>query len=55
MVCTGMGIAENGFREITNSKREIKTLDDMKNLKIRVAGSNLLMECYRDGAQMQQT
>ena len=42
-----MGIAENGFREITNSKREIKTLDDMKNLKIRVAGSNLLMECYK--------
>ena len=42
-----MGIAENGFREITNSKHEIKTLDDMKNLKIRVAGSNLLMECYK--------
>ena len=42
-----MGIAENGFREITNSKREIKALDDMKNLKIRVAGSNLLMECYK--------
>ena len=42
-----MGIAENGFREITNSKREVKTLDDMKNLKIRVAGSNLLMECYK--------
>ena len=42
-----MGIAENGFREITNSKRAIKTLDDMKNLKIRVAGSNLLMECYK--------
>ena len=42
-----MGIAENGFREITNSKHEVKTLDDMKNLKIRVAGSNLLMECYK--------
>ena len=42
-----MGIAENVSSEITNSKREIKTLDDMKNLKIRVAGSNLLMECYK--------
>ena len=42
-----MGIAENGFRELTNSKHEIKTVDDMKNLKIRVAGSNLLMECYK--------
>ena len=28
-----MGIAENGFRELTNSKHEVKTLDDMKNLK----------------------
>ena len=42
-----MGIAENGFRELTNSKHEIKSVDDMKNLKIRVAGSNLLMECYK--------
>ena len=42
-----MGIAENGFREITNSKHEIKSVDDMKNLKVRVAGSNLLMECYK--------
>ena len=38
-----MGIAENGFRELTNSVREVKSVDDMKNLKIRVAGSNLLM------------
>lgn len=42
-----MGIAENGFREVTNSDHEIKTVDDMKNLKVRVAGSNLLMECYK--------
>ena len=42
-----MGMAENGFRELTNSVREIKSTDDMKGLKIRVAGSNLLMECYK--------
>ncbi|MDO4307260.1 MAG: DctP family TRAP transporter solute-binding subunit [Eubacteriales bacterium] len=42
-----MGIAENGFRELTNSVREVRSVDDMKNLKIRVAGSNLLMECYK--------
>ena len=42
-----MGIAENGFRELTNSKHEVKTVDDMKNLKVRVAGSNLLLECYK--------
>ena len=35
------------FRELTNSKNEVKTVDDMKNLKVRVAGSNLLMECYK--------
>ena len=28
-----MGIAENGFRQLTNSKQEVKTVDDMKNLK----------------------
>ena len=42
-----MGIAENGFRQLTNNVREIKSVSDMKNLKIRVAGSNLLMECYK--------
>ena len=42
-----MGIAENGFRELTNSVREVKSVDDMKTLKVRVAGSNLLMECYK--------
>ena len=42
-----MGIAENGFRQLTNSKQEVKSVDDIKNLKIRVAGSNLLMECYK--------
>ena len=47
-----MGIAENDFRELTNSVRQVKSVDDMKNLKIRVAGSNLLMECYNRWVQM---
>ena len=42
-----MGIAENGFRQLTNNVHEIKSVNDMKNIKIRVAGSNLLMECYK--------
>ena len=42
-----MGIAENGFRQLTNSVRPVQSVDDMKSLKIRVAGSNLLMECYK--------
>lgn len=41
-----MGIAENGFRQLTNSVREVKSPADMENLKLRVAGSNLLMKCY---------
>ncbi len=41
------GIAENGFRQITNSRRPIKSVDDLAGLKIRVAGSNLLMQAYR--------
>ena len=35
---------ENGFREVTNSKREIRSPDDMKGLKLRVVGSPLFLE-----------
>ena len=31
-----MGIAENGFRELTNSVREVKSVDDMKNLPAKL-------------------
>ena len=41
-----LGIAENGFRHVTNSVRPIESLADMKGLKIRVAGSELLNEEY---------
>ena len=41
-----LGIAENGFRQLTNSKRAVTSADDLKGLKIRVAGSNLLMQSY---------
>lgn len=41
-----LGTAENGFRHVTNSKKEIKTPADMKDLKIRVAGSALLNKSY---------
>ena len=44
---TYLGSFHNGFRQLTNSKQEVKSVDDIKNLKIRVAGSNLLMECYK--------
>ncbi|AWK87887.1 C4-dicarboxylate ABC transporter [Azospirillum thermophilum] len=35
---------ENGFREISNSKRPIRTPDDLKGLKIRVVGSPLFLD-----------
>jgi tripartite ATP-independent transporter DctP family solute receptor len=37
---------ENGFREVTNSKRPIKTPDDLKGLKIRVVGSPLFLDIF---------
>jgi TRAP-type transport system periplasmic protein len=37
---------ENGFREITNSKRAIKTPEDLKGLKIRVVGSPLFNDTF---------
>ncbi|WP_448207824.1 TRAP transporter substrate-binding protein DctP [Azospirillum sp. sgz302134] len=37
---------ENGFREISNSKRTIRTPDDLKGLKIRVVGSPLYLDTF---------
>lgn len=41
-----LGIAENGFRHVTNSVRPIESVADMAGLKIRVAGSQLLNREY---------
>ncbi len=43
----GLAWAENGFREITNSKREIKEPADLKGLKIRVVGSPIFIDIFR--------
>lgn len=37
---------ENGFRELTNSKREIRTPADMKGLKFRVVGSPIFNDTF---------
>jgi tripartite ATP-independent transporter DctP family solute receptor len=37
---------ENGYREITNSKRPIKTPEDLKGMKIRVVGSPLFLDTF---------
>ena len=41
-----IGWAENGFRQVTNSKHEIHTPDDLKGLKIRVVGSPLYADTF---------
>lgn len=41
-----LGIGENGFRHPTNSVRPITCLADMKGMKLRVAGSELLNAEY---------
>ena len=38
---------ENGFREITNSKREIKTPADLKGLKIRTMENNIHLAAFK--------
>ncbi|CAG1010566.1 Solute-binding protein [Anaerolineales bacterium] len=42
----GLCLAENGFRQLTNSKREIKTPDDLKGLKIRVPPTQLYQSVF---------
>jgi tripartite ATP-independent transporter DctP family solute receptor len=38
---------ENGFRQITNSKREIKTPQDMVGLKFRAVGSPIFVDMFK--------
>lgn len=37
---------ENGFRELTNSKKPVRTPQDLEGLKIRVTGSPLFQETF---------
>lgn len=37
---------ENGYRQISNSKREIKSPEDLKGLKLRVVGSPLFIDTF---------
>ena len=41
-----LGVGENGFRAITNSKKPIESLADMQGLKLRVAGCKVLNTAY---------
>ncbi len=37
---------ENGYREISNSKKAIKSPDDLKGMKVRVVGSPLFLDTF---------
>lgn len=43
----GLAWGENGFRQITNSKKEIHSPEDLKGLRIRVVGSPIFIETFR--------
>ncbi|WP_027361399.1 TRAP transporter substrate-binding protein DctP [Halodesulfovibrio aestuarii] len=42
-----IGWAENGFRELTNSKRAVASPADIKGLKIRVVGSPIFIDAFK--------
>ena len=43
----GLGWAENGFRDLTNSKRSVTKPEDMEGLKLRVVGSPIFIEIFK--------
>ena len=43
----GLGWGENGYRELTNSKRPIRRSEDLEGLKIRVVGSPIFIDTFR--------
>lgn len=42
-----LGYLEKGFRVLTNSVREVKTLEDLQGLNIRVSKNNIAIETFR--------
>lgn len=43
-----IGWAENGFRELTSSKGPVASPEDLKGMKIRVVGSPIFIETFRE-------
>lgn len=42
-----LGSAHNGFRQVTNSKKAIRTPDDVRGLKIRVPGGEVYIKFFK--------
>lgn len=43
----GLAWAENGFRQVTNGKRAIRSPKDLKGLRLRVVGSPIFIDTFR--------
>jgi tripartite ATP-independent transporter DctP family solute receptor len=43
----GFNYWENGFRHLTNNKREVKTLEDIKGLKVRTLESKIHVDTWK--------
>ncbi len=43
----GLSWGENGYRDLTNSKRAVKKPEDLEGLKIRVVGSPLFIDTFK--------
>ena len=43
----GLNYWENGFRHLTNNKREVKTMEDIKGLKIRTLESKVHVDTWK--------
>ena len=43
----GLAWGEDGFRDLCNNRRPVKTVADMKGLKIRIVGSPIFIDIYR--------
>jgi tripartite ATP-independent transporter DctP family solute receptor len=43
----GLGFGENGFRQVTNSKKAIATPEDIAGLKLRIPGIKMFISLYK--------
>ncbi len=42
-----LGFGQNGFRQVTNSVKEIKTLEDIEGLKMRIPGITMFTDLWK--------
>ncbi len=43
-----LGFGENGYRQITNNNKEIKSPADLENMKIRIPGINMYIDLFKE-------